>query len=409
VDAGPGPYLPVWQTSPIFQNGKRANENLMRLNLTKSPWQAFETAHLIISEFISAPRGYMDSQNHNTAVFSLLLSVTHNKVIEYLGEPMSLVSYPLFNNFQTDRQAVGVMVAWIHWMSYFDSILPDTARGIVVVMYDTCGGIYTMEIMGEQVFFRGEGDLHDRAFDDMHREARFQEEQIINDGSKNGIPLNQGQCNIVVNVYPSQLFYDEYNDKTPIVITIAVAIVFVFTAFTFLFYDRLVEHRQMLVLRKAIQSTQIVNTLFPENVRERLLRANDKSKSNKPKNTFSNGNSNGISGYLTGASSSADGAKCSILDQPIADLFPHCTVYFADIAGFTAWSSTREPTQVFVLLQTLYQAFDLVAKRRKVFKVETIGDSYVAVTGLPEAQPNHVIIMARYVLFFFTISFSDWI
>ena len=60
-------------------------------------------------------------------------------------------------------------------------------------------------------------------------------------------------------------------------------------------------------------------------------------------------------------------------DQPIADFFPSCTVFFADIAGFTAWSSTREPTQVFILLQTVYQNFDAIAKRRKVFKVETIG------------------------------------
>jgi class 3 adenylate cyclase len=51
---------------------------------------------------------------------------------------------------------------------------------------------------------------------------------------------------------------------------------------------------------------------------------------------------------------------------------------FCDIAGFTAWSSTREPAQVFILLQTVYQAFDKIAKRRKVFKVETIGDSYGA-------------------------------
>jgi class 3 adenylate cyclase len=61
--------------------------------------------------------------------------------------------------------------------------------------------------------------------------------------------------------------------------------------------------------------------------------------------------------------------------QPIADLFPNCTVLFADISGFTAWSSTRDPAQVFVLLQTVYQAFDEITNQRKVFKVETIGDS----------------------------------
>ena len=58
--------------------------------------------------------------------------------------------------------------------------------------------------------------------------------------------------------------------------------------------------------------------------------------------------------------------------------------------------SSREPAQVFILLQTVYQQFDVLAKRRKVFKVETIGDSYLAVTGLPEAQPNHAVIMARF-------------
>jgi class 3 adenylate cyclase len=43
--------------------------------------------------------------------------------------------------------------------------------------------------------------------------------------------------------------------------------------------------------------------------------------------------------------------------------------------------SSREPTQVFILLEAVYHEFDLAAKRKGVFKVETIGDSYVAVTG----------------------------
>ena len=62
--------------------------------------------------------------------------------------------------------------------------------------------------------------------------------------------------------------------------------------------------------------------------------------------------------------------------KPIADLFANTTVMFADIAGFTAWSSEREPSQVFTLLETVYHAFDKLAKKRKVFKVETVGDCY---------------------------------
>jgi class 3 adenylate cyclase len=56
----------------------------------------------------------------------------------------------------------------------------------------------------------------------------------------------------------------------------------------------------------------------------------------------------------------------------------------------------REPSQVFILLETLYSAFDAIAARRGVFKIETIGDCYVAVTGLPKPQKHHAVIMARF-------------
>jgi class 3 adenylate cyclase len=58
-------------------------------------------------------------------------------------------------------------------------------------------------------------------------------------------------------------------------------------------------------------------------------------------------------------------------------------------SGFTSWSSTRDPCQVFVLLETLYAAFDSIAQARNVFKVETIGDCYMAVTGLPDQHRYH--------------------
>ena len=46
---------------------------------------------------------------------------------------------------------------------------------------------------------------------------------------------------------------------------------------------------------------------------------------------------------------------------------------FVDIAGFTSWSSSRDPSHVFLLLETIYSAFDKLAAHHKVFKVETIG------------------------------------
>ena len=42
------------------------------------------------------------------------------------------------------------------------------------------------------------------------------------------------------------------------------------------------------------------------------------------------------------------------------------------ISRFTKWSSTREPEQVFELLETLYSAFDAIAQRRNVFKVRNV-------------------------------------
>lgn len=50
------------------------------------------------------------------------------------------------------------------------------------------------------------------------------------------------------------------------------------------------------------------------------------------------------------------------------------------------------------MLENVYQEFDKIAKKRGVFKVETIGDSYVAVTGLPDPQEDHAVIMAKFAM-----------
>jgi hypothetical protein len=169
-------------------------------------------------------------------------------------------------------------------------------------------------------------------------------------------------------------------------------------------------------MRTAVASSAIVSSIFPEVVRDRLYQSTAKKRNGDIKNLSSSPDdmdssakihpkrllkkmmlSNSLAPPAEGeAALFSPATKGFDLAKPIADLFTDCTVLFADIAGFTAWSSQREPEQVFLLLQNVYQSFDRIARKRGVFKVETIGDCYVAVTGLPDPQKDHAIRMTKF-------------
>ena len=77
-------------------------------------------------------------------------------------------------------------------------------------------------------------------------------------------------------------------------------------------------------------------------------------------------------------------------ESPIADRVDEVTVLFADVVGFTPLSQRLSPDELVLLLNRIFSSFDDLSDRFGLEKVATIGDGYVAVSGLPSARPDHI-------------------
>ncbi len=85
-------------------------------------------------------------------------------------------------------------------------------------------------------------------------------------------------------------------------------------------------------------------------------------------------------------------------EELIADGFENVTVLFADLVGFTEVSSRITPARLVEDLNRLMSEFDMLAQQLAVEKIKTIGDAYMAATGVPERRLDHVEAMADFAL-----------
>jgi hypothetical protein len=402
--AGDGPFAPLWETSPVVPGlADWVNFDALSVPQFRRGFDALRKARMgILAEVVFAGNE-STAPSYNASWLGAL--ATSSRSVAMHG-PLRTVLYPILGNETT---LVAALVAISPWSGHFSNVLTPNVRGVDVVLKNGCGQTETFRISGSVARHLGSGDLHEPGYGSMSQS--FSIDTATNDTSSALLRfmdrLDPDYCPYTVSFYPSEAMRQSYSSWSPFVNTVVVWIVFAIAALVFMLLDTYIERRHKVVIEQALQSTAIVSSLFPETVRERLFRRGSLSEDHGADDGSltvldeTPAGSDPMSSMIVAVQpakmrlksflNEVDDGGASAVARPIADLFPRCTVLFADISGFTgkqttetcccvgsvasntffyaAWSSIRDPAQVFMLLESVYSVFDKIARKRGVFKV----------------------------------------
>ncbi|XP_055347907.1 atrial natriuretic peptide receptor 1-like [Paramacrobiotus metropolitanus] len=80
----------------------------------------------------------------------------------------------------------------------------------------------------------------------------------------------------------------------------------------------------------------------------------------------------------------------------VAEYYSSVSVFFSDLDGFLAWVSRVPPEEVIGAVTSMFSAFDGAIQHMDVYKVETVRDSYMTVSGIPDrGDKQHVAEICR--------------
>ena len=275
-------------------------------------------------------------------------------------DPRSIIVEPVFDSFdEQSRSVVGVVVAVETWTTYFESqSRPEQVHGFILDIVDTCGGEMIFVLNGQFAEYKGNHDIHNKKYDYLARRSTF----AVSTGRKDQHEHKEDEvdvqyCDFSLTVYPTTEFESDFHTAKPLLFAAVMVAVFVTACSVFAIYDWMVKRRQEKMLVATKRTTAIAHSLFPKSVGERLIAASEEPEKNTFGRNMNLKQANMMENIAVGLNNPEHALEPKHA-EPIADFFTSTTIMFADIVGFTAWSSTREPKQVFTLLETIYQDFD---------------------------------------------------
>ena len=407
------PFAVNWQMSPVPALTYTVNLNLRSSDLYRHLIEMMiDSKANVLSDFTDLGRSYdtvIPPEEHQQ-MHDEIVGTDDGKFFKAQDRPHSVMVTPVFDTFkESSKEVVGMVWSVVPWDWQLADLLPSSTKLIHVVLDNSCGTAFTYELEGPTAILLGPGDLHDDTFESMGVTSEFSEELAtlafnasVQGGTTETINNHTYTlCKYVARIYPTKEMRASYDTGRPETFAIVMAGIFLITGMVFLIFIRYVQQRQDMVMATAIRTSAIVSSLFPANVRERIMKDAEeqgrmdlrggKSRGGNwrlpggeqggPKSKLEDfvGLEAGGGGAAMGAApgGALGGELDAFKSKPIADLFPDgtsvivtlssyvwnknspglisfffplATVLFADLVGFTAWSSEREPTQVFQLL-----------------------------------------------------------
>ena len=76
-------------------------------------------------------------------------------------------------------------------------------------------------------------------------------------------------------------------------------------------------------------------------------------------------------------------------------LFDQASIIMLDFVDFTEMAVSRDPSSLIAELNDIFTSFDRIVELFGCERIKTIGDAYMAVSGLPEPNPDHAQNAAR--------------